>query len=122
MRGRSVSWSPGLALAGSAAAQETIPFPTDDSPFAAGFEDVYRIGAGRDLTLTDVTGAGFDSAGNLTIGDFTGRNGLRIIVVGLAGATAMPVAFGPDGLVAFVEFTELDEQHVVVKRLPTAVR
>ena len=39
-----------------------------------------------------------------------------------AGFTAMPSAFGPDGLVAFVERDELDVQTVVVKRLPAGVR
>ena len=34
-----------------------------------------------------------------------------------ADATAMPDAFGPDGLVAFVETDELDVQTVVVKRV-----
>ena len=34
-----------------------------------------------------------------------------------AGTTALPVAFGPDGLVAFVEASELGEQTVVVKRI-----
>ena len=38
------------------------------------------------------------------------------------GATAMPSAFGPEGLVAFVERDELDVQTVVVKRLPPEVR
>ncbi len=35
-------------------------------------------------------------------------------------ATAIPDAFGPDGLVAFIETNELDVQTVVVKRLPRA--
>lgn len=39
-----------------------------------------------------------------------------------ADATAMPRAFGPDGLVAFVERDELDVPTVVVKRLPTEIR
>ncbi len=39
-----------------------------------------------------------------------------------AGATAMPAAFGPDGLVAFVERDELDVPTVVVKRLPSRLR
>ena len=39
-----------------------------------------------------------------------------------ADATAMPDAFGPDGLVAFVERDELDVQTVVVRRLPPGVR
>ena len=39
-----------------------------------------------------------------------------------AGATGMPAAFGPDGLVAFWEFDELDVPTIVVGRLPVAVR
>ena len=38
------------------------------------------------------------------------------------GATAMPDAFGPDGLAAFIELDELDVASVVVRRLPTPVR
>ena len=39
-----------------------------------------------------------------------------------ADATAMPSAFGPDGLVAFIETNELGVNTVVVKRLPPEVR
>ena len=39
-----------------------------------------------------------------------------------AGATAMPSAFGPDRLVAFVERDEFDVQTVVVRRLPPRLR
>ena len=39
-----------------------------------------------------------------------------------ASATAMPSAFGPDGLVAFRERDEFDVSRVVVKRLPPEVR
>lgn len=39
-----------------------------------------------------------------------------------ADAAAMPSAFGPDGLVAFVERDELDVPTVLVKRLPPEVR
>lgn len=39
-----------------------------------------------------------------------------------ADATAMPSAFGPDGLVAFMERDELDVPRVVVRRLPPEVR
>ena len=39
-----------------------------------------------------------------------------------AGDPGMPAAFGPDGLVAFVEFGELDVPTIVVKRLPVGVR
>ena len=38
-----------------------------------------------------------------------------------SGATAMPDAFGPDGLAAFVELGEFDVSRVVVRRLPTEV-
>lgn len=38
------------------------------------------------------------------------------------GATELPAAFGPDGLVAFIEKDDLDVQTVVVKRLPPEVR
>lgn len=38
------------------------------------------------------------------------------------GETAMPGAFGPDGLVAFVEKDELDVEMVVVRRLPPEIR
>ena len=37
-------------------------------------------------------------------------------------ATAMPDAFGPDGLAAFIEFDEFDVARVVVRRLPAEVR
>ena len=37
-------------------------------------------------------------------------------------ATGLPSAFGPDGLVAFVEKNELDVPTVVVKRLPPGLR
>ena len=39
-----------------------------------------------------------------------------------APATKMPDAFGPGGLVAFVELDEFDVASVVVRRLPTGVR
>jgi len=38
------------------------------------------------------------------------------------GATEMPDAFGPDGLVAFIELDELEVASVVVRRLPVEVR
>lgn len=39
-----------------------------------------------------------------------------------AGATEVPDAFGPDGLVAFVERDELDIPSIVVRRIPVEVR
>ncbi|MDE2795314.1 MAG: 6-bladed beta-propeller [Gemmatimonadota bacterium] len=39
-----------------------------------------------------------------------------------AGATTMPRAFGPDGMVAYWEIDELDVPTIVVKRLPGEVR
>lgn len=46
------------------------------------------------------------------------------VYVGTLGVEAMqmPSAFGPDGLVAFVEVDELDIPTIVVKRLPPEVR
>ncbi len=38
------------------------------------------------------------------------------------GSTAMPSAFGPNGLAAFVETDDLDVSYVVVKRLPDGMR
>ena len=38
------------------------------------------------------------------------------------GTTAMPDAFGPDGLAAFIEFDEMDVARVVVRRLPQFAR
>ena len=39
-----------------------------------------------------------------------------------AGAPEMPAAFGPDGLVVYWEFDEMDVPTIVVKRLPEPVR
>ena len=39
-----------------------------------------------------------------------------------AGAPEMPAAFGPDGLVVYWEFDEMDVPTIVVKRLPEAAR
>ena len=38
------------------------------------------------------------------------------------GATALPDAFGPGGLVAFIELDEFEVETVVVRKLPAAVR
>jgi len=37
-------------------------------------------------------------------------------------ATALPDAFGPDGMAAFIELDEFDVASVVVRRLPAGVR
>ena len=42
--------------------------------------------------------------------------------VGTLANAAMPVAFGPDGLAAWLEINELDVPVVVVRRLPEGVR
>ncbi|MDE2770408.1 MAG: 6-bladed beta-propeller [Bacteroidota bacterium] len=39
-----------------------------------------------------------------------------------AGATALPDAFGPNGLTAFIEYGDRDVARIVVRRLPEAVR
>ncbi|MDE0260678.1 MAG: hypothetical protein OXR82_20110 [Gammaproteobacteria bacterium] len=46
----------------------------------------------------------------------------RYIGTFAAGTTAMPDAFGPDGLAAFIERDEFDVASVVVRRLPVGVR
>ena len=46
----------------------------------------------------------------------------RYIGTFAAGATALPDAFGPDGLAAFIERDEFDVRSVAVRRLPAAVR
>jgi hypothetical protein len=38
------------------------------------------------------------------------------------GALKLPAAFGPEGMVAFIERDELDVPSVVVKRLPAVLR
>ncbi|MDE2796602.1 MAG: hypothetical protein OXL34_17440 [Gemmatimonadota bacterium] len=42
--------------------------------------------------------------------------------VGTLPSAAMPVAFGPDGLAAYLEIDELDVPEVVVRRLPEGLR
>ena len=39
-----------------------------------------------------------------------------------AGAVALPRAFGPNGLAAYIERDELDVPHVVIRRLPADLR
>ncbi|MYF60496.1 MAG: hypothetical protein F4179_02280 [Gammaproteobacteria bacterium] len=46
----------------------------------------------------------------------------RYIGTFAAGTTALPDAFGPDGLAAFIERDEFDVASVVVRRLPADVR
>ena len=53
--------------------------------------------------------------------DLLTRDG-RYIGTLATDATAMPSAFGPNGLVAFRERDELDVSRVVVKRLPPEIR
>ena len=62
-------------------------------------------------------GEELDSDGPVDVLDMAGR------YVGSyrAGATEIPEAFGPDGLVAFIEEDELGVETVVVKRLPLEV-
>ena len=53
--------------------------------------------------------------------DVLGAEG-RYVGTFAIGTTAMPRAFGPDGLAAFVDKDEFDVPVVVAKRLPSAVR
>jgi len=60
-----------------------------------------------------------------------GTEGSRIDLISAAGrylgtfapgSTAMPSAFGPNGLAAFVETDDMDVSYMVVKRLPDGIR
>ena len=53
--------------------------------------------------------------------DVLGANG-EYLGTFAPGEPGMPLAFGPDGLIAFVEHDELDVATIVVKRLPAEVR
>lgn len=53
--------------------------------------------------------------------DVVTRDG-RYVGTFAEGAMTMPVAFGPDGLAAWVELDELDVPTVIVRRLSEEVR
>ena len=131
------------ASAGPLAAQEVIELPAEDRLIDADFEEIYRVGSldgGGWDTFGSVEGLGFDGAALRT--DWEGTIWVRrraeypetegpIDVLTPEGdyigtfpavSTALPDAFGPDGLVAFLETDDLDVPFVVVKRLPEGVR
>ncbi len=58
----------------------------------------------------------WDDSGPIDVFDADGE------YAGTLPATEMPAAFGPDGLVAFVERDEFDVPTIVVRRLPAEVR
>ena len=58
----------------------------------------------------------WDDSGPIDVFDTDGE------YTGTLPATEMPAAFGPDGLVAFVERDEFDVPTIVVRRLPAEVR
>ena len=62
-----------------------------------------------------------DEASGGTPIDLLGADG-RYLGTLAPGSTALPSAFGPDGLVAFLEISELGVASVVVRRLPEAMR
>ena len=66
-------------------------------------------------------GAGADEPGSNGPIDLITADG-RYLGSFARDATGLPSAFGPDGLVAFVQSNDLDVQTVVVKRLPPEVR
>ena len=86
-----------LAIAnGPANAQEVIELPVEDRLLDADFPEVYRVGDGIrewDL-LSRVTSLGFDSLGNLHIGDLAGDE-LRVVVVDPLGG--LVTRFGRQG-------------------------
>lgn len=71
--------------ASAAQAPRTVDLPTEDRALSADFPEVFRIGTGSDLSLSDVTSVWFDGAGNVVVGDFRGRDGLNILVLGPGG-------------------------------------
>ena len=62
-----------------------VDLPPEDRVLTANFDEVFRVGEEDGERLTDVTSLGFDSDGNIMIGDFGRRTGLRIIVVSSTG-------------------------------------
>lgn len=134
----------GLVVTGPAGAQEIISLPGEDRNLLVDFEELYRVGSlsGEDWEqFGNVRMVGFDGAGQLYVFD---HDDDRITVVSPDGGfvrafgrsgdglgtlpagtirlqtPVRPVglaAFGPDGLVAFIEEDELDVKTVVVKRL-----
>ncbi|MXW16043.1 MAG: hypothetical protein F4139_08540 [Gemmatimonadetes bacterium] len=85
---------------GTRTAQEVFDLPVEDRILAVEFEEVYRVGGGPDEweQLTEITGVGFDAAGNLYVADAgtdAGVRGLKIIIVNPAGE--LVVKFGRSG-------------------------
>ena len=120
-----------------------------DRPLDGDFPEVYRVGgltAPPWAQFDNPSRMGFDAVGNLYLrglratweGSFwVRRRGEEpwddlgpIDVVGpdrqyrgtLAAGDPMPMAFGPEGLVAYLERNELDVPIIVVKRLSVEVR
>lgn len=80
--------------------QRRVDLPAEDRALSADFVEVFRIGTGSDLTLSDVTSVWFDAAGNVVVGDFRGRDGLNILGLGPGGDLVTQFGRrgdGPDG-------------------------
>lgn len=89
--------------------------------FALGALMATLVPAGQSVPAQEVIG--FPAEGVVRQGsiDLLTPDG-RYLGTFAAEATTMPSAFGPDGLVAFVERDELDVPTVVVRRLPSEIR
>ena len=133
-------------------AQEIVELPAEDRLISPDFEPVYRIGsaaaAAEREEFTSISGIAFDGAGNLYLLDGTRTSAdVRIVVVdgssdepgpidvvspdgrymgtlqtGTAALPDMPDAFGPDGLVAFLDEDAFEVPVIAVRRLPPQVR
>ena len=113
---------------GPLVAQEVIELPAEDRLLNADFEEVNRLGT-LDTAATAwkppsdrpdwegtmwVRRRGDEGAGGDPT-DLITADG-RYLGTFAPGATALPEAFGPGGLLAFVETDDLDVPYVVVKR------
>ena len=89
-----------LTKAGRVDGQRVIDLPANDTPLAAAFEEVLRlggIGAEGWQAFADITSVGFDAKGNLFIGDLGRVDGLRIVVIDPNGKLAAQFGRVGDG-------------------------
>ena len=119
-----------VLVAGAVQAQPVIELPLADRYLEADFPEAYRIGDGiprGDLVVR--FGRQGEGPGEFRDASeaFALPDGRTVVpdegeYAGSFASTPMPAAFGPDGLVAYVEVDALDVANVVVRWLPEEVR